>query len=129
MNDDPPATDGGSTDCRRHREVDRVSLTVKIAFTAFRIACPCDFQQLAPQDWSIGGCQAECHGEDSRFVPPSWTIGIQAVLRQLSKIDDRSRSVRQPHEDRLRDRYAWNNRARRPAERLGDEPPAHDLSG
>jgi hypothetical protein len=113
MNNDPPATDDGISGLGHHGEIDRVSLTVPVAFPGFRVAGPCDFQQLGPQPWSGGSRQAERAGEDPRFVPSPWAIQVEAVVGQLSKIDDRPRSVRKSHEPRLRDLQVRSNCSRR----------------
>jgi hypothetical protein len=92
--DDPAATDRCLSDCSCHFEIDRVAPAVRVELTQLRLAGPRDFQQLGPQLRSISGRQPKRSSEDAGFVSPPRAVRIQAVVRQLSHVDDCSPSIR-----------------------------------
>jgi hypothetical protein len=91
---DDPFADRCLSDSGHDREIHRVPPAVRIDLTKRGRAGPRDFQQLGPQLRGICSSQSQRCTEGTRFVPSTRTVRVQAVVRQLSDVDDRSRSIR-----------------------------------
>lgn len=101
MQDNPPTPHGGFPDLCFYLEINQVPLSIEIEFATLHVFCPCSLQSPCSQLRSFCRRYSQHRSKDPRFVSTSRTVGIQAVIAQLSKINDCALAIGYPHEGRL----------------------------
>jgi len=76
-----------------HLKVDDIALSVHIEFAKDGLTGTGNLQQFFSQFWSICRCNSQCDRKYMCLVLASWTIQVQAIITQLSDVNDSTSTI------------------------------------